>query len=172
MKIEKERGAVLAAIGILLYFAIEDVLEDQRKGDSLQQIGLDMVVIAAIAMLLAYIFILQPLKLWHRNRTLSAHNSVQSADLARLSQVAEKQLHGLGVYIKAQFDDWGLSLAEQEVALLLLKGLSMKEIAEVRSVSERTARQQATQVYDKSNLSGRAALSAYFLEDLLLPQDT
>ena len=68
-----------------------------------------------------------------------------------------------------QFQRWALSPAEKEVALLLLKGLSHKEIAEVRSITEATARQQARAVYKKAGLSGRADLAAFFLEDLLLP---
>jgi DNA-binding NarL/FixJ family response regulator len=54
------------------------------------------------------------------------------------------------------------------VALLLLKGLSFKEIAQVRNASERTVRQQALAVYAKSGLGGRAELAAFFLEDLLV----
>jgi len=169
LKLYRERTVALVAIILLLYFAIEDTLEDIDKGDDLNQIGLDMIVVAAIAGVLLYIYLLEPMKLWRSNRALAKSNADQSADLARLSQVAEKQLHGLGVYIKAQFDEWGLSNAEQDVALLLLKGLSMKEIATMRDVSERTARQQATQIYEKAGLSGRANLSAFFLEDLLLP---
>jgi DNA-binding NarL/FixJ family response regulator len=55
------------------------------------------------------------------------------------------------------------------VALLLLKGLSLKEIAAVRATSERTIRAQARSVYSKAGLTGRASLSAFFLEDLLAP---
>ena len=78
-------------------------------------------------------------------------------------------LRGLGTAIDSQFDRWGLTAAEREVAMLLLKGLSLKEIAVVRESSERTVRQQARAIYAKANLSGRAALSAFFLEDMLLP---
>ena len=78
-------------------------------------------------------------------------------------------LNGLGQAIEAQFVRWSLTEAEREVALLLLKGLSTKEIAAVRGSSERTVREQARAVYVKSNLTGRAALSAFFLEDLLAP---
>ena len=80
-------------------------------------------------------------------------------------------LKGLSAAIDAQFERWGLTAAEREVALLLLKGLSHKEIAVVREASVLTVRQQARSVYAKANLSGRAALSAFFLEDLLLPVD-
>jgi DNA-binding CsgD family transcriptional regulator len=78
-------------------------------------------------------------------------------------------LKGLSSAIDDQFERWGLTAAEREVALLMLKGLSHKEIAVVRDASERTVRQQARSIYGKANLSGRAALSAFFLEDLLLP---
>ncbi|MBB4183795.1 helix-turn-helix transcriptional regulator [Sinorhizobium terangae] len=75
----------------------------------------------------------------------------------------------LGAAIQRQFAAWGCTQAEQEVGLLLLKGFSHKEIARFRGASEATIRQQATAVYHKAELSGRAALSAYFLEELLMP---
>ena len=57
----------------------------------------------------------------------------------------------------------------RDVALLLMKGLSLKEVATVRATNERTVRSQARTLYSKAGLSGRAALSAFFLEDLLAP---
>jgi DNA-binding CsgD family transcriptional regulator len=78
-------------------------------------------------------------------------------------------LNGLGDAIEGQFSRWNFTDAEREVALLLLKGLSVKEIAAVRATSERTIRAQAAALYSKAGLNGRAALSAFFLEDLLAP---
>ena len=78
-------------------------------------------------------------------------------------------LKGLGEAIDRQFVVWKLSEAEREVGLLILKGMSLKEIAAVRDTSERTIRAQAQSIYAKAGLSGRAALSAFFLEDLLAP---
>lgn len=78
-------------------------------------------------------------------------------------------LQGFGAAIQKQFGLWRLTKAEAEVGLLILKGLSHKEIAQVRQTSERTIREQARALYRKSGLSGRAELSAFFLEDLLLP---
>lgn len=78
-------------------------------------------------------------------------------------------MRGVGAAMDMQFDAWCLTPAEKDVALLLIKGLSHKEIAQLRERAERTVRQQALAVYRKSNLSGRASLAAYFLEDLLLP---
>ena len=91
-------------------------------------------------------------------------------EAARWRAEADEHLRGLGAAIDKQLDRWELSAAEKEVALLLLKGLSHKEIAAARSITEATARQQARAVYKKSNLTGRNDLAAFFLEDLLLPR--
>jgi DNA-binding CsgD family transcriptional regulator len=82
---------------------------------------------------------------------------------------AEAALEGLGRAIDEQFTNWGLTPTEREVALLLLKGHSHKAIAYATGRSERTLRQHAVAVYDKSGLGGRAELAAFFLEDLMLP---
>lgn len=84
---------------------------------------------------------------------------------------AEKLLRGLGEEIDAQLRRWSLTPAEREIALFLLKGYGHKEIAVLLERSERTVRQHAVAVYRKSNLSGRAELAAFFLEDLLLPPE-
>jgi len=93
-------------------------------------------------------------------------------DARRWNREAQPVLQGLGAAIDRQFHRWGLTDAEREVALLQLKGLRHKEIAELRKTSERTVRQQALSVYRKSGLSGRSDLAAFFLEDLLLPPAT
>src|SRR5690348_9935338 len=80
-------------------------------------------------------------------------------------------IDGLGKAMDEQFARWNLTQAERDVALLLMKGLSLKEVATVRATNERTDRSQARMLYSKAGLSGRAALSAFFLEDLLAPAD-
>jgi DNA-binding CsgD family transcriptional regulator len=90
-------------------------------------------------------------------------------DAKRWNREAHAVLEGLGAAIDRQFGRWGLTPAERDVALLQLKGLRHKEIAELRHTSERTVRQQALVVYRKSGLNGRNDLAAFFLEDLLLP---
>ena len=80
-------------------------------------------------------------------------------------------LRGLGEAIDRQFSTWKLTEAEREVGLLILKGLSLKEIAGVRATSERTIRGQARSIYANAGLSGRAALAAFFLEDLFVPME-
>jgi len=81
----------------------------------------------------------------------------------RISHLSEEFL----IYIDEQFNKWAFSRGEKEIALLLIKGLSMKEIADIRGSSENTVRQQSSQIYKKSQLNGRMELSAFFLDDLL-----
>ncbi len=85
---------------------------------------------------------------------------------------AESALAGFGRAIEERFGAWQLTPAESEVALLLLKGRSHKEIAYLTDRSERTVRQHAVSVYQKSHLAGRAALAAFFLDDVTLPGES
>jgi DNA-binding CsgD family transcriptional regulator len=82
---------------------------------------------------------------------------------------AERALEGLGRAVDEQFGAWQLTPTEREVALLLLKGHGHKQIAAATGRSERTVRQHAVAVYQKSGLQGRAELAAFFLEDLTVP---
>jgi DNA-binding CsgD family transcriptional regulator len=102
---------------------------------------------------------------------LAARLEARSEEVVRWRREAREALAGLGTAIDRQLDRWGLTAAEKEVALLLLKGLSHKEIAAARSTSDATARQQARAVYRKGGLNGRSELAAFFLEDLLLPTE-
>lgn len=79
---------------------------------------------------------------------------------------AEASLDGLGRAIEEQCTAWGLTPAEREVAVHLLKGQGHKQIAAATGRSERTVRQHAVAVYEKSGLGGRAELAAFFLDGL------
>lgn len=96
---------------------------------------------------------------------------VQAQEARALRDRAEELLAGVGQTVERQFLAWELTPAESEVALLLLKGLSFKEIAAVRGTGERTAREQARAAYRKAGVAGRAELSAWFIEDLLPPAE-
>lgn len=114
-----------------------------------------------------------------RDAQILRDQAAQLTEALRLSREEAAQwrsdaadlIAGLSAAIDAQLARWQLSPAEKEIALLLLKGLSHKEIAEIRSVSETTVRQQARSLYRKAGLSGRNDLAAFFLEDLLGPRE-
>lgn len=84
-----------------------------------------------------------------------------------ISDEMKNARHEYSVVIHNQFEQWSLTPSEQEVAMLLLKGLSFKEISGVRNTKEKTVRQQASVIYSKSNVEGRHEFAAWFLEDFM-----
>ncbi len=104
-----------------------------------------------------------------RERELSRRLAEAEEESRRSGAETQDLLRGLSDQIDRQFEKWGLTAAEREIALLMLKGLRHKEIASVRGTSERTVRQQALTIYKKAGLDGRTDLTAFFLEDLLQP---
>lgn len=112
--------------------------------------------------------------LWRGWRTAEVRAAQLDVDLdaarreaARFRAEARDVLAGLGAAIDKQFTRWQLTAAEREIGLLLLKGLSHREVAELRQTTEATVRQQALALYRKAGLRNRSDLSAFFLEDLL-----
>ncbi len=113
---------------------------------------------------------------WRRTTRALARTRVELAERREERDAwrrsARAALDGLAEAMDGQFRRWGLTPAEREVALLLIKGYSHKKIASLTERSERTARQHAGAIYRKAGLSGRAELAAFFLEDLMLPAET
>lgn len=161
-------GAGAASVGIALYIAL-DLIEDPDS--SVLDIALNLLEVTPLVLTTVGIVILFQVTRRQRDDHLQVLRDLEVARVQgeRWRSEARSHLQGLGEAIGIQFSHWNLTDAEREVALLLLKGLSIKEVAAVRTTSERTAREQARAVYAKAGLTGRAALSAFFLEDLLAP---
>lgn len=149
---------MFAAVMVLIGW---DLYVDYGEGAGIWHLGAEFVVV-----LIAVAGIVVMWRQLDRTRSELAAAQVEAAQWRKESA---ELLAGLGAAIERQFERWQLSVAEKDVALLLLKGLSHKEIAIARETSERTVREQGRAVYRKSGLGGRSALSAFFLEDLLLP---
>ncbi|MCI4567069.1 LuxR C-terminal-related transcriptional regulator [Lysobacter sp. CFH 32150] len=161
-------AAVAVVVGLVLLIAI-DLIEEPDS--SALDIVLNLLEIAPVVMTSVGVALLFRVALRQREENLQVIHDIEIARVQgqRWRSEARSYLDGLGQAIETQFSRWNLTEAEREVALLLLKGLSTKEVAQVRSVSERTVREQARSIYAKAGLTGRAALSAFFLEDLLAP---
>jgi DNA-binding CsgD family transcriptional regulator len=168
----RTRAWAIAAViaGVALFLAIEWVEEPDQ---SLAGLLLELLKIAPVVITSVGVGILFRVTRRQRDDHLQVLRDLEVARLQGQRWRSESRvlLEGLGVAIDAQFTRWSLTDAEREVALLLLKGLSTKEIAAVRAGSERTVREHARAIYAKAGLTGRAALSAFFLEDLLAPID-
>lgn len=164
------RGRLVAG---LLFVAIAgligiDVAADYRAGGAPGHLLTEAAVMALALAGAAALW----RELWSTRRRadqLSVDLTAARLEADRFRNEARDHLRGLGEVIDRQFDRWTLSPAEREVALLLLKGLSHRDVAAIRATSDVTIRQQALAVYRKAGLRNRSELSAFFLEDLLLP---
>lgn len=143
---------IIVLVSATLFFAY-DIIADLAADDENQlHIVIELIVFFAITTVLY--------KEFRRFSQLKIKLSEERVRTARLTGE-------LLTVMRNQFTQWGLSPSESEVALLLIKGLSMKEIAQARQVKEKTVRQQATSVYAKSGYAGRHELVAHFIEDLM-----
>ena len=163
-----ERVATTLLLTAIAGLMAADAASDWATGGTLGHLAVEIAVAtsATIAIVL----------LWVRHARLRASLRDTRRSLEEASREARhwrdenrRLVRGLSEAIGAQLAAWSLTPAEKEVAFLLLKGLSFKEIANVRGAGERTVRQQALAVYAKAGLAGRAELAAFFLEDLLVP---
>lgn len=158
---------VVALASILVGGTVDLVLDEPEDWISFHVIFESLMIAGALLMATTLW-----LGWWRAARSLDemqARLEARKAERDEWRESAQKALEGLGVAMNRQFDAWGLTRAEREVALLLLKGYSHKHVASATGRSERTARQHAAAVYQKASLGSRAELAAYFLEDLLLP---
>ncbi|MBK6468142.1 MAG: helix-turn-helix transcriptional regulator [Paracoccaceae bacterium] len=74
--------------------------------------------------------------------------------------------------MEERFGEWGLTMAERDVALFAIKGMSTAEIAGLRKTSEGTVKAQTNAIYRKAEVSGRPQLLSLFIEDLMRDDGT
>jgi DNA-binding CsgD family transcriptional regulator len=158
-------GAILLLVAVLVSI---DIYNDSKEGVVLWHVLVEG-LIGALALAGVFYLMSGSVKLKHRLNQEIADFSAFKKEAEAWRADSRKYIDGLSLAIDEQLSKWKLSTAEKEVAFLLLKGLSLKEVAEVRETTEKTARVQSMAIYSKAGISGRSELAAFFLEDLLLP---
>lgn len=162
------RSLALAAAAVLALSVAGEVLQDDEPVRPLDLLFEVMQLALPVAgMLISALLVLRVRAQGEESRLLRADMEAIRAESRRWREGTAEHLEALRSAIQRQFEAWRLTAAEQEVGRLLLKGFSHKEIARFRDTSEATIRQQAASLYQKAGLSGRAALAAFFLDELL-----
>jgi len=163
-------ATIITLLGVIVVMIALDLWVDYSKGAGGFHVSIESIVLllaaGGIGILLSWLY-----RERVSARALKRDLSEVRRESVRWRADSRILIEGLGAAIQQQFTSWELTEAEADVALLLLKGLSLKEVAALRETSDRTVREQARSVYRKAGLSGRSGLSAFFLEDLLLPAD-
>ncbi len=166
---QKEKWVLICILSSVLLLVTTDIVGDSKEGVEFWHLilegGIGLVSLLGIFYILRNSFKTKKI-LIENNQKFSAYYE----ESEKWKVHSKKYLEGLSSAIDEQLSKWKLTAAEKDVVFLLLKGLSLKEIASVRNTTEKTARVQSISIYSKAGLAGRSELSAFFLEDLLLPQ--
>jgi len=151
---------------ILMIVSVIDLASDFSAGTDFSHIAQESVILALSFIALAWLLIdvrRQRIAIKTLRDELSAiHKPAHTPE----NYVVEAKTN-LSNVISQQFNAWQLTDSEKDVGWLILKGLSLKEIAAIRETLEKTVRQQASAIYKKAELNGRHAFSAWFIEDVL-----
>lgn len=143
-----------------------DLVSDLSHGADTEHMLKEAIIVSISVIAIAWLLWglhQQRLEIRSLQEELETANSPQTQPKKYVLEARKK----LGNVVMQQFSEWVLTGSETEVGWLLLKGLSLKEIAIVRSTQEKTVRQQASSIYKKAGVSGRHAFSAWFIEDIL-----
>ena len=164
----KERAFVIAVLMGIVAMVTIDLINDASEGVQPWHLALEASM--AVSALLGVFVLLRGSFALKQSLAAERLNSAQlQAEADKWRAQSRKHLEGLSREIDRQLHLWKLTSSEKEIAFLLLKGLSLKEVGEIRKTTEKTARTQSMSIYSKAGISGRSELSAFFLEDLLLP---
>ena len=158
------------AVFVLFVFGTSavEIISEFLAGETLASMADDLsrfVLSAVVLLLFIYEYLVQRRAL----NELRGQLSKARGQLAQLDARSPQLASQYRAVMQKQFDAWHLTASEQEAVLGLLKGLSFREIAELRETREKTVRQQASSVYRKARVGRRNELAAWFFEDMLEP---
>lgn len=146
--------------------SVGDLISDLSQGVSIAHVLQEATILVITLSALAPI-VLNIRQQKREIELLKAQLEEAQNNLTNAPQEVADARRQLAEVIREQFSQWALTPGEKEVGQCLLKGLSLKEVAAVRGTTEKTARQQASSIYQKADVAGRHAFSAWFIEDFL-----
>lgn len=155
---------IVLAIIMLLNFL--DVLTDISLGVPLWHIIQESLIVLASG--LGAVYLLFEIRRRASDiKQLKVNLEYSNQEFDHISNEMKNARSKYGEVIANQFEQWQLTKSERDVAMLLLKGLSFREISGVRETKEKTVRQQASNIYEKAKVEGRHEFSAWFFEDFI-----
>lgn len=146
-------------------FEVYDELSDLDKGESPLTIWVEILIVTSSFGFFIYLSLqLYKNKCQHKELSESLQSVTHERDSSQ--QLLQQGREAVHATIQGQFDEWNFTDAQRDVALLLLKGMGAKEIADARNTSEKTVRNHLSGIYEKSGLSGARTFCAWFYKEL------
>jgi DNA-binding CsgD family transcriptional regulator len=163
IKIKHLKSKEILLIIILFIIALGNILDlvEDFNQETIRFFFIVQIITIFLSISGLYVLIIMLIHFYQEMRILN-YKIEKTEELLQQSRIKLKKVaEEYHIQLQEQFNLWGLTPKEQEIALLL-KGLSVKEIASIRYRSERTVRHQASAIYRKSDVAGRHEFSAWF----------
>lgn len=161
-----ERWYLSVILSLVTLLALADIWTDMGEGARWPHLALEF-LLAAGGVFGVFLLLKESIRSRHMLEFTEERLRKATGDLQEYRRKSASSVEELRKMIEEQFRLWELTVAETQVAWSLLEGKSMKEIAAIRRISEKTARTQSSVIYAKSGLHGRSELAGFFLGDLL-----
>jgi DNA-binding CsgD family transcriptional regulator len=145
-----------------------DIVGDLDEGVALSHVLVEIGA-GTVSLILLALTVAEMVALKRTNVGLEKRLDAVLEENARFTARSRESATRLRADIDDQFIAWGLTPAEREVALLLMRGFAFKDVAATRGTGERTARTQGLAIYQKAGLRGARELTAFFLGEVLKP---
>ncbi len=169
--IPTEHGLAALVVPMVLFILVAvlivwDIVDDLAVGATVFHVTIEFIIMfAAVA---GAVYFWDQLRIARRlEKDLQKNLEKACEETTRWQDKEQNLLDELRIAIDKQLTQWDFSSKEKEIAFYLMKGLSFKEIAELRGGTFQSIKQQAHVLYRKAGLSGRAELSAFFLGGIL-----
>ncbi len=146
-------------------YEVYDELQDLQQGESPLTVWMEILIVSSS---LGFVFYITQM-LYKNQRQQKEMKQTLAQVRQQLHSSNQRLQQGKEAFrstIEWQLDEWQLTPTQQDVAILLLRGLDIREIAEIRHVQEKTVRNHLSAIYDKSGLPGRHIFCAWFFEGL------
>jgi len=147
--------AQLACVGFFLADVTADLLGWTGLVDGIGHHGIELAVVLALV-LSTGLTVTEIRRVLTRQRRVEAQLRVASGAFLDL--------------LEEHFESWGLTPSERDVALLMIKGLPIADVAALRNTREGTVKAQCNAIYSKAGVSGRQQLLSLFIEELMAEQ--
>lgn len=154
-----QAGAVILLACMAFFFAdlVEDLLEDTLAAGALTAGHLLHMTLEGLSVLglgFAALVLFGYVRVLRRD----------AADRAATISLLRGRFHEV---LQERFDAWSLTPAERDVAILILKGATVAEIAAARNTAPGTVKSQSTALFRKVGVGSRNELTALFLDEFL-----
>ena len=151
----QRRVVALVALVVAILFFVYDLIADWLYEEEYGTVHFLLEFIVFVGVSIALVIGLRDLRrLRYRLSREERRNKLLSTALAE--------------GIDERMEEWRMTRSERDVAWFIIKGYRFSEIAEARGVKESTARLQATSLYAKAGVSGRAEFVAEILQPMLM----